>query len=104
MFACSLVADKTKYSSELSKCKQRKSIQKVMPTLVMPWLRHIFHVKTKGIAIFVLLCKFRSFNHSSFLIILHVCIGIHVDYVRACVALFAMTLFTASFGSSLIVC
>ena len=38
MFVCSLVADKTNFSSELSKCKQSKSILKVM-TLVMPWLR-----------------------------------------------------------------
>ena len=38
VFACSLVADKVSLSSELSKCKQSKSILKVM-TLVMPWLR-----------------------------------------------------------------
>ena len=40
VFACSLVADKTSLRSELSKCKQSKSILKVM-TLVMPWLRDI---------------------------------------------------------------
>ena len=38
VFACSLVADKASLSSELSKCKQSKSILKVI-TLVMPWLR-----------------------------------------------------------------
>ena len=52
VFACSLVADKTKLSSELSKCKQSKSILKVM-TLMMPWLREIFHLKPKPIAISV---------------------------------------------------
>ena len=63
MFACSLVADKTNFSSELSKCKQSKSILKVM-TLAMPWLRDIFHLKPKPIAISVFLCKLRSFNNS----------------------------------------
>ena len=57
VFACSLVADKANLSSELSKCKQSKSILKVM-TLVMPWL---------------ILLK------PSFLVILHACIGIHVN-------------------------
>ena len=61
VFACSLVADKANLSSELSKCKQSKSILNVM-TLVMPWLRDIFHLKPKSIAIFVLLCKLRSFK------------------------------------------
>ena len=61
VFACSLVADKANLSSELSKCKQSKSILNVM-TLVMPWLRDIFHLKPKPIAIFVLLCKLRSFK------------------------------------------
>ena len=42
VFACSLVADKVNLSSDLSKSKQSKSILKVM-TLVMPWLRDIFH-------------------------------------------------------------
>ena len=62
MFACSLVADKVNLSSELSKCKQSKSILKVV-TLVMPWLRDIFHLKPKSIVISVLLCKLRSFNN-----------------------------------------
>ena len=44
VFACSLVADKANLSSELSKCKQSKSILKVM-ALVIPWLRDIFHLK-----------------------------------------------------------
>ena len=61
VFACSLVADKANLSSELSKCKQSKSILKVM-TLMMPWLRDIFDLKPKPIAISVLLCKLRSFN------------------------------------------
>ena len=63
VFACSLVADKADLSSELSKCKQSKSILKVM-TLVMPWLRDTFHLKPKHIAISDLLCKLRSFNNS----------------------------------------
>ena len=63
VFACSLVADKANHSSELSKCKHSKSILKMM-TLVMPWLRDIFHLKPKPIAISVLLCKLRSFNNS----------------------------------------
>ena len=77
MFACSLVADKANFSSGLSKCEQSKSILKVM-TLVMPWLRDIFYLKPKPIAISVLLCKLRSFNNSENLpffkknIILHV--------------------------------
>ena len=58
VFACSLVL-----SSELSKCKQNKSILKVM-ALVMPWLRDIFHLKPQPIAISVLLCKLLSFNNS----------------------------------------
>ena len=58
VFACSLVL-----SSELSKCKQSKSILKVI-ALVMPWLRDIFHLKSQPIAISVLLCKLRSFNSS----------------------------------------
>ena len=64
MFACSLVADKANLSSELSKCKQSKSIiiLKVM-TLVMPSLRDIVDLKPKHIAISVLLCKLRSFNN-----------------------------------------
>ena len=45
MFACSLVADKANFSSELSKCKQSKSILKVM-TLMMPWLRHFVDQQT----------------------------------------------------------
>ena len=49
---CSLVADKANLSSELSKCKQSKSVLKVM-ILVMPWLRDIVHLKTKHIAISV---------------------------------------------------
>ena len=63
VFACSLVAVKANLSSELSKCKQSKSIQKVM-TLVMHWLRDIFHFKPKSITISVLLCKLPSFNNS----------------------------------------
>ena len=63
MFVCSLVADKANFSSELSNCKQSKSILKVM-TLVMPWPKDIFHLKPKPIAISVLLCKLRSFNNS----------------------------------------
>ena len=63
VFACSLVADKANLSFELSKCKQSKSILKVM-TLVMPWLRDIFHFKPKPIDISVLLCKLRLFNNS----------------------------------------
>ena len=63
VYVCSLVADKTNFISELSKCKQSKSSLKVM-TLVMPWLRDIVHLKPKPIAISVLLCKFRSFNNS----------------------------------------
>ena len=59
--ACSLVADKANLSSELSKCKHNRSILKVM-TLVMPWLRDICHLKSKSIAISVLLCKLRSFK------------------------------------------
>ena len=61
VFAYSLVADKANLSSELSKCKQSKSILKVM-SLVMPWLGDIFHLKPKPkpIAISVLLCKLRS--------------------------------------------
>ena len=61
LFACSLVADKANLSSELSKCKQSKLI---MMTLVMPWLRDIFHLKPNPIAISVLLCKLRSFYNS----------------------------------------
>ena len=64
VFACSLVADKANFSSELSKCEESKSILKMM-TLVMPWLRDIFHLKLKPIAIFVLLCKLRPFNNMS---------------------------------------
>ena len=63
VFACSLVADKTNFSSELSKCKQRKSILKVT-TLVMPWLRDIVNLKPNPISISVLLCKLLSFNNS----------------------------------------
>ena len=63
VFACSLVADKANLSSELSKCKQSKSILKAM-TLVMPWPRDIVHLKPKPIAISVLLCKLRSFDNS----------------------------------------
>ena len=63
VFACSLVAAKASLSSELSKCKQSKSILKEM-TLVMHWLRDIFHFKPKPITISVLLCKLRSFNNS----------------------------------------
>ena len=65
-FVCVCVfsgGDKANLSSEMSKCKQGKSILKVM-TLVMPWLRDIFHLKPKPIAISVLLCKLRSFNNS----------------------------------------
>ena len=46
VFACSFVADKANLSSELSECKQSKSILKVM-TPVMPCLRDIFHLKPK---------------------------------------------------------
>ena len=46
-FMCVLVADKANFTSELSKCKQSKSILKVM-TLVMPWLRDIFHLKKQN--------------------------------------------------------
>ena len=63
VFACSLVADNVSLNSELSRCKQSKSVLKVM-TLVMPWLRDIFHLKPKPIVISVLLCKLRSFNNS----------------------------------------
>ena len=63
VFACSLVADKANLSSELSKCKQSKSILEVM-TLVMPWLGDIFHLKPNPIAISVSLCKLCSFNNS----------------------------------------
>ena len=56
-------ADKANFSSKLSKCEQSKSILKVM-TLVMHWLRDMFHLKPKPIAISVLLCKLRSFNNS----------------------------------------
>ena len=65
VFAYYLVADKANLSAELSKCKQGKSVLKVM-TLVMPWLRDIFHLKPKPVAISVLLCKLRSFNNSYF--------------------------------------
>ena len=61
VFPCSLVADKANLSSELSKCKQSKSILKVT-TLVMPSLRDIFHLRPKPIAISILLCKLRSFT------------------------------------------
>ena len=63
VFACSLVNDKANLSSELSECKHSKSILIVM-TLVMPWLRDVFHLKPKSIAISILLCKLRSFNNS----------------------------------------
>ena len=46
---------------------------------------YIFHLKPKPVAISVLLCKLRSFNKSKnllFLIILHACIGMHVNYVK----------------------
>ena len=75
MLACSLVADKTNLSSELSECKQSKSILKVM-TLVMPWGRFIFHLKPKPIAISVLLYKLHAhlitlktffFNNSTYM-------------------------------------
>ena len=46
------MADKANLGSELSKCKQSKSILKVM-ILVMPCLRDIVHLKTKHIAISV---------------------------------------------------
>ena len=84
VFACSLVADKASLCSELSECKQSKSILKVM-TMVMPWLRDIFHLKPKPIAISVLFCKLCSCKITlkpSFLIILHAYIGI-----QACIAL-----------------
>ena len=67
VFACSLVADKANLSSELSKCKQNKSVLKIMISsekIVMPWLRDIFHLKPKPIAISILLCKLRSFKIS----------------------------------------
>ena len=77
MFACSLVADKANLSSELSKCKQCKSVLKVM-NLVMPWLRDIFHLKPNPLSY----CA-----SSTHLIILktfvHACIEIHVlNYVK----------------------
>ena len=61
VFACSLAADKNNCSSELSRCKQSKSILKVM-TLVMPWLRDIVHLKPKAIAISVLFAHLISFK------------------------------------------
>ena len=63
VFAYSMVAVKANLSSELSIVKQSKSILKVM-TLVMHWLRDIFHLKPKPIAISFLMCKLRSFNNS----------------------------------------
>ena len=75
-------------------------------TLVMPWLRDIFHLKPKPIAISVLLCKLRSnflffFNNST-------CVHLNACKLNkvweAYVALSAMTIFMASLGSSLIVC
>ena len=56
VFARSLVAEKANLSSELSKCKQSKSILKIM--------EDICHLKPKTIAISVLLCKLRSFKNS----------------------------------------
>ena len=96
VFACSLTADTANLSSELSKFKHIKSILKVM-TLVMPWLTDIFHLKPKPIAICVLLCKlilktffFKFYIRASttfsifiaFYVILHTCIGIHVNYIK----------------------
>ena len=54
VFACSLVADKTNCSSELSKCKQSKSILKVM-TQEMAWLRDIVHLKPNLLPFFCLM-------------------------------------------------
>ena len=56
MFACSLVADKANLSLELSKCKQSKSILKVI-TLVMPWLRDNISFKTQTYCHFCLIVQ-----------------------------------------------
>ena len=53
--ACSLMADK---ANQLSKCKQSKSVLKVMTEEYTD-----ISFKTKPIAISVLLCKLRSFNN-----------------------------------------
>ena len=85
MFVCSLVADIANFNSELSKCKQSKSILKVMTLMMMmPWLRDIFHLKPKPIAISSYCASFAHLiiRKPSFLIILHVSIGIHVNYVK----------------------
>ena len=105
VFACSLVADKTNFSSGLSKCKQSKSILKVM-TLVMPWLRDIFHLKSKLLR-FLSYCA--SFTHlitlKTFLFGNPICVHRNTWKLckvwKACVALSVMT---SSLGSSLIVC
>ena len=58
VFACSLVADKANFISELSKWKQSKSVLKVM-TLVMPWLRDLWYIsfKTKTYCHFCLIVQ-----------------------------------------------
>ena len=56
VFACSLVADKANLSFELSKCKQSKSILKVM-TVVMPWLRDNISFKTQTYCHFCLIVQ-----------------------------------------------
>ena len=81
MFACALVADNTNFSTELSKYKQSKSILKGMTGYALA-------ERYKNLLPFLSYCA--SFAHlitlrvlkPSFLIILHVCIGIHVNYVK----------------------
>ena len=46
MFVCSLVADKANFSSELSKCKQSKSILKVMTGDALAERDNSFKTKT----------------------------------------------------------
>ena len=50
VFACSLVADKANLSSDLSKCKQSKSILKVT-TLVMSWLTDIIEPRQANLCL-----------------------------------------------------
>ena len=73
---CSLVL-----SSKLSKCKLSKSILKVM-TLVMPWVRDIFHLNHNLLPFLSYCASFAHLITLKTILILRVCIVIHVNYVK----------------------
>ena len=63
MFACFLVADKAKFSSELFKFMQTEQVNSESDGSGDAWLRDTIHLKPKPIVISVLFYKLRSFNN-----------------------------------------